>query len=141
MGFRGGNQGFTWHHGGPFCHGSLACTCKCAQQIACLVARNRLGNETNDKITRWQFRQCLSKAFTHAALDAVAIHRARKQALGDDHAQPWMPHLVGPRHHHQTIRSRTLVVGKHTVEISLADQPCVAEAGTRATRLFGAGVD
>jgi len=139
MGFRGGNQAFARRHGGPFCHGSLACTCERAQQIARLFTRNRLGNETNDKIAGGQFRQRLAKAFTHAALDAVAVHRARKQALGDDHAQSGIPHLIGPRHHHQKIRSGALVVGKYPVEIGLADQTRIAEA--HATRWVGTGVD
>lgn len=132
MGFRSGNQGVTCCHGGPFCHGSMARTCERAQQIPCLIAWNRLGNETNDKVAGGQFRQSLSKAFAHTPLDAVAIHRTRKQALGNDHTQPGISHLIGPRHHHQIIRSCALIVGKYPIEIGLVDQPRIAEA--HATR-------
>lgn len=110
----------------------MARTCERAQQIPCLIARDRLGNETNDKVARGQFRQSLSKAFAHTSFDAVAIHRTRKQSLGNDHAQPWISHLVGPGHHHQIIRSCALIVSKHLIKIGLVDQPRIAEA--HATR-------
>lgn len=110
----------------------MARTCERAQQIPCLITRNRLGNETNDKVARGQFRQSLSKTFANASLDAVAIHRTRKQSLGNDHAQPGISHLVGPCHHHQIIRSCALIVGKHPIEIGFVDQPRIAEA--HATR-------
>ena len=117
----------------------MSCTHEGTQQIACLIAWNRLGNETNDKITRGQFRQGLSKAFTHTSLDAIAIHRARKHTLGNDHAQARIPHLIGPCHHHQIIRSSALVLGKYPIKIGLVDQTRFAEA--HACRWIGVRAD
>ena len=117
----------------------MTCTHEGARQIARLIAWNRLGNETNDKITRGQFRQGVAKTFTHASLDPVAIHRTRKQSLGNDHAQAGMPYLIGPCHHHQIIRSSALVLGKYPIEIDLVDQTRIAEA--HATRWVWIRVD
>ena len=117
----------------------MARTRERAQQIAYLIARNRLGYETNDKVTRGQFRQGVSKSFTHTSPDTVAIHRARKQSLGDDHAQPGIPHLIGPRHYHQVICSGALVFSKDPIEIGLIDQTRITQ--THATRPVGRRVD
>lgn len=117
----------------------MTCTHEGTQQIARLITWNRLGNETNDKITRRQFRQSVTKTFTHASLDAVAIHRAREQSLGNDHTQAGISHLIGPCHHHQIIRSSTLIVGEYPIEIGFVDKARFAEA--HATRLVWIRVD
>ena len=110
-----------------------------ARQIACLISRNRLGNQAHDEIACGQFRQNLPEAFAHASLDAVAVHRTRKQAFGNHHPQPRVAHLVRARHHHHVIRSSALIVGKHPVEIGFVDQARVAEA--HATRFVWVRVD
>jgi len=143
MRFRSGDRRFARCRGGPFCHGPMARACKGTQQIPRFITRNRPGNEANDKIARRQFRHRLAKALTHASLDTVAVHRTCKQALGDDHAQPGVSHLIGPRHDHQIIGTGTLIAGKYPIKISLVDQPGIAEAYAtrRFARCFGIRVD
>jgi len=128
LGGKGIGRLFACYGVRPFCHGPMTGTFKGARQITCFVTGNRLGNQTNNKITGGQFRQNLPETFAYTSLDPVAVHRTRKQAFGDNHAQAGVSHLVWAHHDHYIIGSRALILGKYPIEVGLVDQPRVVEA-------------
>jgi len=103
-------------------------TFKGTRQIASLVAGNRFGDQPNNKLTRGQLRQGQPETLAHTTLDTVAVYRTRKQALGNDHAQTGMSHLVWTHHHHYIVGSRALILGKDPIKVGFIDQPRVVEA-------------
>lgn len=85
-------------------------------QLMRFPARHRFRHQTNHKITGREIPALEPESFAHAALDPVAIHRARQQAFGDYHSQPCLTDSIGPCHYQQTVCPGTFVFLENALE-------------------------
>lgn len=71
---------------------------------------------SHDQVKPWQFSGQAPEGFANLASLPVAVYRAGKQSLGNDHAQPCVAQIVRPGQDLKMLRAHGTPMRKHRLE-------------------------